>query len=64
MFEAREGVYGKTNPGDTMTQHYLWKLTERARETDRLRTVHENTYLNGHILVVDGGWTAGHTRDF
>jgi NAD(P)-dependent dehydrogenase (short-subunit alcohol dehydrogenase family) len=24
----------------------------------------ENTYVNGHILVVDGGWTAGYTRDF
>lgn len=23
-----------------------------------------NTYTNGHILVVDGGWTAGYTRDF
>jgi NAD(P)-dependent dehydrogenase (short-subunit alcohol dehydrogenase family) len=24
----------------------------------------ENTYTHGHILVVDGGWTAGYTRDF
>ncbi len=24
----------------------------------------ENTYVNGHVLVVDGGWTAGYTRDF
>lgn len=24
----------------------------------------ENSYTNGHILVVDGGWTAGYTRDF
>lgn len=24
----------------------------------------ENTYMNGHILTVDGGWTAGYTRDF
>jgi NAD(P)-dependent dehydrogenase (short-subunit alcohol dehydrogenase family) len=24
----------------------------------------ENRYMNGHILTVDGGWTAGYTRDF
>src|SRR6476620_1092925 len=24
----------------------------------------ENSYMNAHILTVDGGWTAGHTRDF
>ncbi len=24
----------------------------------------ENSYMNGHILSVDGGWTAGYTRDF
>ena len=24
----------------------------------------ENTFTTGHILVVDGGWTAGYHRDF
>jgi NAD(P)-dependent dehydrogenase (short-subunit alcohol dehydrogenase family) len=24
----------------------------------------ENTYTNGHILTVDGGWTAGYAREF
>jgi 3-oxoacyl-[acyl-carrier protein] reductase len=24
----------------------------------------ENSYVNGHVLTVDGGWTAGYTRDF
>lgn len=24
----------------------------------------ENSYMNGHIITVDGGWTAGYARDF
>jgi len=24
----------------------------------------ESTYINGHVLTVDGGWTAGYMRDF
>jgi NAD(P)-dependent dehydrogenase (short-subunit alcohol dehydrogenase family) len=24
----------------------------------------ENSYINGHVLVVDGGWIAGYNRDF
>jgi NAD(P)-dependent dehydrogenase (short-subunit alcohol dehydrogenase family) len=24
----------------------------------------EASYINGHILTVDGGWTAGYIRDF
>jgi NAD(P)-dependent dehydrogenase (short-subunit alcohol dehydrogenase family) len=24
----------------------------------------ENTYMNGHVLVVDGGWIAGYAREF
>ena len=24
----------------------------------------ESSYINGHCLTVDGGWTAGYTRDF
>ena len=24
----------------------------------------ENSYTNGHMLTVDGGWTAGYAREF
>ena len=24
----------------------------------------ESSYINGHVLTVDGGWTAGYSRDF
>jgi NAD(P)-dependent dehydrogenase (short-subunit alcohol dehydrogenase family) len=24
----------------------------------------ENSYMNGHVMTVDGGWTAGYARDF
>ena len=24
----------------------------------------ENTYITGHVLAIDGGWTAGFARDF
>jgi NAD(P)-dependent dehydrogenase (short-subunit alcohol dehydrogenase family) len=24
----------------------------------------ENTYTTGHVLTIDGGWTAGYARDF
>jgi len=24
----------------------------------------ESSYINGHVLTVDGGWTAGYTREF
>jgi 3-oxoacyl-[acyl-carrier protein] reductase len=42
----------------------------RPAETDEIAVAAlfladpENSYMNGHVLTVDGGWTAGYTREF
>lgn len=38
--------------------------TEEIAQAALFLAAPENTYLTGHILVVDGGWTAGYHRDF
>lgn len=38
--------------------------TEEIAQAALFLAAPENSYLTGHILVVDGGWTAGYHRDF
>ncbi len=38
--------------------------TEEVAHAALFLAAAETSYINGHILVVDGGWTAGYTRDF
>ena len=38
--------------------------TEEIAHTVLFLVAPESSYVNGHILVVDGGWTAGYLRDF
>ena len=38
--------------------------TEEVAHAALFLAAPESSYINGHILTVDGGWTAGYTREF
>jgi NAD(P)-dependent dehydrogenase (short-subunit alcohol dehydrogenase family) len=38
--------------------------TEEVAHAALFLAAPESSYVNGHVLTVDGGWTAGYTRDF
>ncbi|MBI2805672.1 MAG: SDR family oxidoreductase [Planctomycetes bacterium] len=68
---TRQLFYGE---GGTFREHVQRMLDHvplgRPATTDEIAVAAlfladpENSYMNGHILTVDGGWTAGYTRDF
>lgn len=63
--------YGKAATRDRLAERMLSFIPEgRAGETIEVANAvaflasNEASYINGHNLVVDGGWTSGFNRDF
>jgi 3-oxoacyl-[acyl-carrier protein] reductase len=65
LFYGEEGVFH-----DSVKQMLAHIPLGRPAETREIAVAAlfladpENSYMNGHILTVDGGWTAGYARDF
>jgi 3-oxoacyl-[acyl-carrier protein] reductase len=68
---TRKLFYGEDGKFNDKVQRFLDHVPlARPGTTDEIAVAvqfladPENTYTNGHILTVDGGWTAGYARDF
>jgi 3-oxoacyl-[acyl-carrier protein] reductase len=68
---TRQLFYGEGGKFRDQVQHMLDHVPlGRPATTDEIAVAAlfladpENSYMNGHILTVDGGWTAGYARDF
>ena len=65
LFYGEDGSFS-----DRVSQMLAHVPLGRPAETDEISVAAlfladpENSYMNGHVLVVDGGWTAGYTREF
>lgn len=65
LFDSQDAVMAALR--ERMLSHV--PLARFGREEDIANaalflSAEESNYITGHILVVDGGWTAGYTRDF
>ena len=68
---TRQLFYGKDGTFHSRVQQMLDHVPlGRPGTTDEIAVAAlfladpENTYMNGHVLVVDGGWIAGYHREF
>ena len=65
LFYGEDGLFH-----DSMKQMLAHIPLGRPAETDEIAVAAlfladpENSYMNGHVLTVDGGWTAGYAREF
>ena len=68
---TRQLFYGEDGKFKAATQQLLDHIplgrpgtTEEVAHAALFLAAPESSYINGHCLTVDGGWTAGYTRDF
>jgi NAD(P)-dependent dehydrogenase (short-subunit alcohol dehydrogenase family) len=65
LFYGEQGLFH-----DSMKQMLAHVPLGRPAEADEIAVAAifladpENSYMNGHVLTVDGGWTAGYAREF
>jgi len=68
---TRKLMYGEDGQFNANVQQFMDHISlGRPGTTDEIAVAvqflcdPENSYMTGHIMVVDGGWTAGYHRDF
>lgn len=68
---TRQLFYGEDGKFRQSTQKLLDHIplgrpgtTEEVAHCVLFLAAPESSYINGHVLTVDGGWTAGYTREF
>ena len=63
------GLLGRLRPEQPLLDDYWMPASTCPRAVDVGGTslflvAPESSYITGHILAIDGGWTAGFARDF
>lgn len=65
LFYGDDGMF-KANVRQLMDHIPLGRpgLPEEVAHAALFLAAPESSYINGHVLTIDGGWTAGYARDF